>query len=104
MGDAPSQVHSVALVGPGGRTQPVKIQIIAEGLKLLKANGEPLELFPFSRILKWLPSSNRTPNPGDASSLDVSLQTSRGKQDLRMRAESPAAMKGILKEIDDTVR
>ena len=71
---------------------------------MLKANGEPLELFPFSRVLKWLPSSNRTQNPGDDSSLDVSLQTARGKQDLRMRAESSDAMKGILKEIDDTVR
>ncbi|WZN63429.1 hypothetical protein HKI87_07g49780 [Chloropicon roscoffensis] len=97
-------VHNVALVGPGGRQQPVKITIIAEGIKLLKANGEPLELFPFSRVLKWLPSSNRTQNPGDDSSLDVSLQTARGKQDLRMRAESADAMKGILKEIDDTVR
>ena len=94
-------VHDVALVGPGGRQQPVKITIIAEGIKLLKANGEPLELFPFSRVLKWLPSSNRTQNPGDDSSLDVSLQTARGKQDLRMRAESSDAMKGILKEIDD---
>ena len=99
-----SQIHNVALVGPGGREQPVKIQIIPEGIKLLKANGEPLELFPFSRVLKWLPSSNRTQNPGDDSSLDVSLQTARGKQDLRMRAESPQAMTAILKEIDDTVR
>ena len=97
-------IHDVALVGPGGREQPVKIQVIPEGIKLLKANGEPLELFPFSRVLKWLPSSNRTQNPGDAKSLDVSLQTARGKQDLRMRAPSTDVMKTILKDIDDTVR
>ena len=98
------QVHNCALVGPGRREHPVKIQIIPEGIKLLKANGEPLELFPFSRVLKWLPSSNRTQNPGDDKSLDISLQTARGKQDLRMRAESPENMKVILTEIDSTVR
>ena len=93
-------IHDVKLVGPGGRMQPIKIQIVEEGLKLMKPSGDALDLFKFERILKWLPSSNRTQNPGDAQSLDVSLHTNRGKQDLRMQAQSPAAMESILGALD----
>lgn len=63
-----------------------------------------LERFPFEVIVKWLPSTLRTQNPGSADCFDIQLKTSKGPRELRVKADSEKQAKKILKQLEATVQ
>ncbi|KAK9830560.1 hypothetical protein WJX72_012490 [[Myrmecia] bisecta] len=65
--------------------------------------GASLDSFPYEAIIKWLPSTQRSYNPGSADCFDLQLETPRGPRDLRIRAGNPEQVTSILGEIEGTV-
>lgn len=63
-----------------------------------------LERFPFEVIVKWLPSTLRTQNPGSADCFDIQLKTAKGPRELRVKADSEKQAKKILKQLEATVQ
>ena len=63
-----------------------------------------LERFPFEVIVKWLPSTLRTQNPGTADCFDIQLKTPKGPRELRVKADSEKQAKKILKQLEATVQ
>ena len=63
-----------------------------------------LERFPFEVIVKWLPSTLRTQNPGGADCFDIQLKTAKGPRELRVKADSEKQAKKILKQLEATVQ
>ena len=63
-----------------------------------------LERFPFEVIVKWLPSTLRTQNPGSADCFDIQLKTAKGPRELRVKADSEKQAKKILKQLEGTVQ
>jgi hypothetical protein len=58
----------------------------------------------YSHIIKWLPSSLRTRNPGPLDCLDIQLDTVSGKRDVRLQCQSPAHVEALIGELKDVVR
>ena len=65
---------------------------------------QELNKFPFEVIVKWLPSSQRSRNPGAVDSLDLQIMTDKGPRDLRMRCRDAAEVQGVMQEIQATVQ
>ena len=63
-----------------------------------------LERFPFEVIVKWLPSTLRTHNPGTAECFDIQLKTPKGPRELRVKATSEKQAKNILRQLEATVQ
>ena len=63
-----------------------------------------LERFPFEVIVKWLPSTLRTQNPGTVDCFDIQLNTAKGPRELRVKADSEKQAKKILKQLEATVQ
>ena len=63
-----------------------------------------LERFPFEVIVKWLPSTLRTQNPGTADCFDIQLKTAKGPRELRVKADSEKQSQKILKQLEATVQ
>lgn len=63
-----------------------------------------LERFPFEVIVKWLPSTLRSHNPGSAECFDIQLKTPRGPRELRVKTASEQQAKSILKQLEATVQ
>ena len=66
--------------------------------------AQHLERFPFEVIVKWLPSTLRTQNPGTADCFDIQLKTSKGPRELRVKADSEKQSQKILKQLEATVQ
>lgn len=63
-----------------------------------------LERFPFEVIVKWLPSTLRTHNPGTVECFDIQLKTPKGPRELRVKTASEKQAKSILKQLEATVQ
>ena len=63
-----------------------------------------LERFPFEVIVKWLPSTLRTHNPGTAECFDIQLKTPKGPRELRVKTTSEKQAKNILRQLEATVQ
>ena len=63
-----------------------------------------LERFPFEVIVKWLPSTLRTHNPGSAECFDIQLKTQKGPRELRVKTASEKQASTILKQLEATVQ
>ncbi|KAL0029937.1 hypothetical protein WJX77_008395 [Trebouxia sp. C0004] len=98
------QSHKVSLVGVDGQEQAVIFDIETEGVHLLSQKAQHLERFPFEVIVKWLPSTLRTQNPGTADCFDIQLKTPKGPRELRVKADSEKQAKKILKQLEATVQ
>ncbi|KAA6423480.1 MAG: hypothetical protein FRX49_06540 [Trebouxia sp. A1-2] len=98
------QSHKVKLVGVDGQEQAVILDIETEGVHLLSQKAQHLERFPFEVIVKWLPSTLRTQNPGTADCFDIQLKTPKGPRELRVKADSEKQAKKILKQLEATVQ
>lgn len=55
-------------------------------------------------IVKWLPSTLRTQNPGTADCFDIQLKTPKGPRELRVKADSEKQSQKILKQLEATVQ
>ena len=78
--------------------------ISASACQLNAAVLQHLERFPFEVIVKWLPSTLRTQNPGSADCFDIQLKTGKGPRELRVKADSEKQAKIILKQLEATVQ
>ena len=65
--------RDVALVRPDGKTQGVKLRVAKDGVSLLRSSGQVLETFPYTRILRWIPSEERSSNKGKPEQLDLQI-------------------------------
>eukprot|EP00798_Chlamydomonas_sp_ICE-L_P013266 gene13266-19106_t len=96
--------HSVTLIAPSGREQPVSLNVSKDGVKLSTVENKEINKFPFDIIKKWLPSNLRSKNPGGVNCLDLQIETDKGTRDLRMRCRDGAAVTTIIKKLRDTVQ
>jgi hypothetical protein len=65
---------------------------------------QAIQHIPYASIIKWVPSSLRTRDPGGPDCLDIQVETTAGRRDLRMRCEGPAAVAEVVQAIRGTVQ
>lgn len=67
-------------------------------------NSQEIQLLPYQHIVKWLPSNLRSKDPGPDDCLDVQVETTSGKKDLRMRCADVQSVQTIISDIRSTVQ
>lgn len=65
---------------------------------------QEIQQLPYQHIVKWLPSKLRSKDPGPDDCLDVQVETTAGKKDLRMRCTDIATVSGVISDIRSTVQ
>jgi hypothetical protein len=65
---------------------------------------QEIQALPFQHIVKWLPSKLRSKDPGPDDCLDVQVETTAGKKDLRMRCADVPTVQRIITDIRTTVQ
>jgi hypothetical protein len=65
---------------------------------------QEIQQLPYQHIVKWLPSKLRSRDPGPDECLDVQVETTAGKKDLRMRCADVPTMQKVISDIRATVQ
>jgi hypothetical protein len=65
---------------------------------------QEIQQLPYQHIIKWLPSKLRSKDPGPEDCLDVQVETTAGKKDLRMRCDSAQMVQTVISDIRSTVQ
>lgn len=65
---------------------------------------QEIQQLPYQHIVKWLPSGLRSKDPGPADCLDVQVETTAGKKDLRMRCADEGTVQTVISDIRTTVQ
>jgi hypothetical protein len=63
-----------------------------------------IQQLPYQHVVKWIPSHLRSKDPGDVDCLDIQVETTAGKKDLRMRCTSREAVHTVMADIRATVQ
>lgn len=82
----------------------ISIRSLNSRVRVERRAQQEIQKLPYHNVVKWLPSSLRTKDPGGPDCMDVQVETSGGKKDLRMRCESPATVELLMQEIRTTVQ
>lgn len=72
--------------------------------RLLLCCLQEIQQLPYQHIIKWLPSKLRSKDPGPDDCLDVQVETTAGRKDLRMRCDSAQMVQTVITEIRSTVQ
>jgi hypothetical protein len=65
---------------------------------------QAIQHIPYASIIKWVPSNLRSRDPGGADCLDLQVETTAGRRDLRMRCKSSEAVAEVVHAIRGTVQ
>lgn len=65
--------------------------------------AQAIQHIPYASIIKWVPSNLRSRDPGDPDCLDIQVETTAGRRDLRMRCAAEEAVDDIIRAIRSTV-
>lgn len=65
---------------------------------------QEIQQLPYQHIVKWLPSKLRSKDPGSDDCLDVQVETTAGKKDLRMRCADVPTVQRVITDIRITVQ
>ncbi|KIZ01940.1 hypothetical protein MNEG_6018 [Monoraphidium neglectum] len=94
----------VRLLAPTGKEQPVVLRVTIDGISFHHESGKAIQQIPYASIIKWVPSSLRSRDPGSADCLDIQVETTAGRRDLRMRCASEDAVGDVITCIRGTVQ